>query len=83
MSQHILEDSKHKFVFGWDQPLQSFFLQVHHKNLPEDSNPVVMLGTAGKVIYEVEDLAKITQTYGLDIDIITQSQLFVEKDQGI
>jgi hypothetical protein len=46
-----------KFVYGWDQPLQTFFLHVHDAFAADpDANPVIWFGaTKDKVLYEVED----------------------------
>jgi fibrillarin-like rRNA methylase len=82
MSQHVVVKGKNKWVFGWDQPLMSFFLQVHDEHFDEDENPVVWLGaTADTTMYEVEDLVKAASVTGLDISY-AQSKLYAEKDNG-
>lgn len=83
MSQHTVVLANRKYVFGWDQPLLSFWLQVHDKNLSEEENPVVWLGTAGSEMYDVEDLIREASKRGLFIDSETQTQLFRDKDDGI
>jgi len=74
-----------KFVFGWDQPLQSFYLQVHDAFVAEeDANPVVWLGaTADTRMYEVEELSRAAAKHGLHIDHPTQVKLYGEKDDGV
>jgi len=73
-----------KFVFGWDQPLQSFFFQVHDGFIAdEDSNPIIWVGaTQDTKMYEVEDLVREAQKHGLVIDHATQVKLYGEKDDG-
>lgn len=81
MSQHIVT-KRTKWVFGWDQPTMSFFLQVHNEDLSEEI-PVICLPTLGKPIYEVEDLVTAARKTGLTIDPETQRKLYLEKDEGI
>lgn len=83
MSTHAVVQDNLKFVFGWDPPLMSFFLQIHDKYLSEDENPVVWLGTAGSEMYEVEDLVRVAKKHGFQIDSETQTQLYREKDDGV
>lgn len=85
VSRHVVVQDEKKFVFGWDQPLLSFFLQVNDTTLndPED-NPIVWLGaTFDTPMYEVEDLVNAAKKYGLDIPIAMQTKLYGEKDDGI
>lgn len=85
MSRHEVEKDEKKFVFGWDQPLMSFFLQVHDLTFEEDSdnNPVVMLGgDLHTKMYEVDDLVRHAQMHGLHIDHQMQIKLYGEKDDG-
>lgn len=82
MSQHIVTRANQKWMFGWDQPLMSFFLQVHDENLPEEENPTVMLGTFGSLMYEVDDLVRVAKKHGLDIDADMRLQLYRDKDEG-
>lgn len=84
MSQHIVHDERYKYVFGWDQPLQSFYLQKHDSSRAEDEQIVVWLGaTADTKMYEVEDLAHAAYKHGLKIDHPMRVQLYGEKDDGI
>jgi hypothetical protein len=74
-----------KFVFGWDQMLQSFYLQKHDAYIEDqDANPVVWLGaTADTRMYEVEDLVNAARKHGLTIPYETQVKLYGEKDDGV
>lgn len=74
-----------KFVYGWDQPLQSFYLQVHDAFVEDpDANPVIWLGaTADTKMYEVEDLVRAGQKHGLQIDAHMRAKLYGEKDDGV
>lgn len=70
-----------KWVFGWDPPLQSFFLQVHDAFVADvDANPVLWFGaTADTQMRVVNDLVKQAQKYGLDIPLETQKELYREQ----
>lgn len=84
MSQHIVQDERFKFVFGWDQPLQSFYLQKHDPTQSEDEQIVVWLGaTADTKMYEVEDLVRVAYRNGLRIDHPMRVKLYGEKDDGV
>lgn len=84
MSQHVVEQGEKKYVFGWDQPLMSFFLQVHDLIREEDERITIWLGTtADTKMYEVEELVRAASKYGLLIDYTTQVKLFGEKDDGV
>lgn len=74
-----------KYIYGWDQPLQSFFLQVHDAFAADpDTNPVIWFGaTAETIMYETEDLARVAQRYGLVLDRKTLTMLYGEKDDGV
>ena len=86
MSQHIVlhSHSHRKWVYGWDQPLQSFYLQVHDLEAKNpDDNPFVWLGAdRDSVMYEVEDLVRAAKKHGLDIPYEMQIALDREKDSG-
>jgi hypothetical protein len=86
MSRHVVMSRKgdKKWIFGWDQPLQSFYLQVHDMNLPEDERIVAWLGAdKNTYMYEVEDLFQVAKMYGLAIDHTYRPVLYREKDDGI
>jgi hypothetical protein len=80
MSRHMVIDRNKKYVFGWDQHLMSFFLQVHDINLEEERNPIVRFGTANNIVYELDELVSIAKKHGLIIDYNTQVRLYGEKD---
>jgi len=88
MSQHIVEQGDTKFVFGWDQHLMSFYLQVHDMTRDEDDeeNPRITtwLGAdKDSQMYEVEDLARAARKHGLTIDHVQRVALYGEKDDGV
>lgn len=87
MSQHVVVNGDKKYVFGWDQPLQTFYLQVHDMTRPEDdeTNPRIIFWAGATVdtqMYEVEDLVRVARRQGLRIDHIMQVKLYGEKDYG-
>lgn len=71
-----------KYVFGWDQPLQTFFLQVHDLTRAEDEQIVEWLGGRPYEMYEVEQLARMANRHGLDISYEKRVDLYAEKDLG-
>lgn len=86
MSQYEIVDGNYKFVFGWDHPLQSFFLQIHSSladHIP-DYNPIMRFGAdRHTIMYEVEDLVRTMYRYGqyrLPNDM--QAILYRDKDEG-
>lgn len=84
MSRHIVESDGDRWIFGWDQPLQSFYLQKHDLNLPEDDQIVTWLGATSETrMYEVEDLVREAQKAGLWIMPDMARLLYQEKDEGI
>lgn len=84
MSQHIVQDERYKFVFGWDQPLQSFYFQKHDPSQAEDEQIVVWLGaTADTKMYEVENLVHAAHKHGLKIEHQMRVKLYGEKDDGV
>lgn len=85
MSQHIVhsDDQSRKFVFGWDQPLMTFFLQVHALDKPEEDDQIIAwFGTRGREMYEVEDLVREARQAGFTIPRDVQRVLFLDKDEG-
>jgi hypothetical protein len=86
VSRHVVVNKKgsRKWVFGWDQPLQSFYLQVHDLSLPEDDRIVTWLGADAQTqMYEVEHLVQAASEHGLAIDHRYQVMLYGEKDDGV
>lgn len=83
MSQHVVTQDNKKWVFGWDPPLMSFYLQVHDMTLDEEENPIIWLGALPETsMYEVEDLVRAARMTGLIITQTTQTALYGEKDDG-
>lgn len=83
MSQHIVTQEEMKFVFGWDQPLMSFYLQVHNTTRAEDEQIIAWLGADREsTMYEVADLVRAAKKHGLLIDHAMRVQLYGEKDDG-
>lgn len=84
MSRHEVEQGEKKYVFGWDQPLMSFFLQVHDLIREEDDQVVVRLGASpDTTMYEVADLVRAAAKHGLHIEYVMQVKLYGEKDDGV
>lgn len=86
MSQHIVEKTNAKYVYGWDQMLQSFFLQIHDLTKDEDADdriPVWLGATPDTTMYEVEDLVRAGQKHGLYIPNRRRVELYGEKDNGV
>lgn len=85
MSQHVVTDGQYKYVFGWDQPLQSFFFQKHDLSIEEDDQQIIVwLGAdADTKMYEVENLVHKAQKHGLRIKYDMRVQLYGEKDHGV
>lgn len=85
MSQHVVlsEDRSRKWVFGWDQMLQSFFLQVHRLDAPEDEQIVAWLGADKDTeMYAINELVTAAAKHGLMIDHHMGVQLYRDKNDG-
>lgn len=85
MSQHMVRQGDKRFVFGWDQPLMSFFLQVHDSTRKDPDDQIVFRAgaTPETAMYEVEHLVQLASEHGLEIDPQMEVQLYREKDDGI
>lgn len=84
MSQHVVVQEEKKFVFGWDQPLMSFYLQVHDTTRAEDEQIVAWFGADQDTeMYEVEDLFTVAKKEGLFLDHQMRVKLYGEKDDGV
>lgn len=84
MSQHIVTQDEKKYVYGWDQPLMSFYLQVHDTTRSEDDQIVVWLGVDKETqLYEVSQLVHAAAKQGLFLNHTTRVQLHGERDNGI
>lgn len=80
MSDHVIEDEKVRWIFGWDQNLRSFFLVKHDKTLGDEQNPVIRLGTVPRDISEADGLYTLAMLAGLSIPNDLRLQLFRDKD---
>lgn len=79
-----VEEDRYTCVYGWDQPLQSFYFQKHDHTRSEDEQIIVWLGaTADTRMYEVEDLVREAKKYGLYISHDERVKLYGEKDDGV
>lgn len=83
VSQHIRETETVKYVFGWDQPLTSFYLQVFDTTLEEKDNPVIWLAPPLNFLYDVEDLVRAAIPHGLLLTNEERVKLREEKGAGI
>jgi hypothetical protein len=86
VSRHVVVNKQgtKKWVFGWDQPLMSFYLQVHDLTLPADEQITDWLGADRQsIMYEVEDLIRAAKDHGLAIDSSYRPVLYKEKDDGV
>lgn len=84
MSQYIWEDTLTKIMYGWDHPLQTFYLQIHAKTQKDqDGNPIVWYGTQLRELYEVEDLVRVARKHHIVIEHKMQVELYLDKDLGV
>lgn len=85
MSQHVVPSNRGKWVFGWDQPLQSFYLQVHDNQPAKEINEIVLWLGADRdsIMYEVEDLVREAKKTGLIITAEMKMMLYRDKDFGV
>lgn len=74
-----------KWVFGWDPPLRSFYLQKHDALVENpDENPVLWLGSnANNQLVDIEDLMEAAQKLGCEIDFDTKMFLILEQHDNI
>jgi hypothetical protein len=80
VSDHVIEDDKLRWIFGWNQSLRSFFLVKHDKTLGDDQNPVIRLGTLPREIAEADGLCCLALMAGLNIPRELLFQLYRDKD---
>lgn len=84
MSQHKVVQEEKEFVFGWDQALQSYYLQVHDKTRDEDEQIIVWLGADKDTqMYEIQDLVTAARKHGLLIGHPLRTHLYQERDDGV
>lgn len=72
MSQHSITHENKKWVFGWDPPLMSYFLQVHDSNLSEEENPIAWIND----LHNLEDLTRALKEHGIELSPGLQKWLF-------
>ena len=82
MSRYEIEKGSTKYIFGWDPPLQTYFLQVKALTLPEDDQIKIWLGTSLREILEVDELVRVTEIQGLEIGHRLEMDLYEDKDNG-
>jgi hypothetical protein len=80
VSDHVVEDDRVRWVFGWNQNLRSFFLVKHDKTLGDEQNPVIQLGTLPRDISEADGLVTLASMAGLGIPNEVLLQLYRDKD---
>jgi hypothetical protein len=83
VSQHVIEDGRVRWIFGWDQKYRSFFLTKLDKTLTNDENPVIQLGTRPREIPDAEGLFTLALMAGLDIPDGVRIQLYRANMQEI
>jgi hypothetical protein len=63
MSQYSFRAGRHEIVVGWDNPLETFFVQVWDESADED-DPVLWAGARPGEVASVEALAELVRPYG-------------------
>ena len=63
MSQYSFRAAGHEIVVGWDNPLETFFVQVWDESSDAD-DPVLWVGTTPEAVATVEALAALARPYG-------------------
>lgn len=83
MSQYVVKQDNYKYVFGWDVPLNSYFLQVHDLLKPKANQIIAWLGSTSETrMYEVEHLVQAAGEHGLKISTSADMELYLDKDDG-
>ncbi len=85
MSRHVVVDwALTKYVYGWDNMLQSFYLQKHDLTKDDEDDQIVVWLGADKdtIMYEIEDLVREAYKNGLRIGHEMRVTLYGEKDRG-
>lgn len=68
MSQLTTLDGRYKYVYGWDNMLQSFYLQKHDLDEEDEEKRIaVWLGGGDSPMPELEDLIGAAKEHGLHI----------------
>ena len=80
MNNHVIEDDKLRWLFGWDQKNRSYFLTKYDKSLPEEVNPVFQWGTGTREIPDPDLLFVLAEMVGLYIPEAQRGPLYRYKD---
>jgi hypothetical protein len=62
-------EPRYEIVLGWDNPLESFFVQVWDRSSDEE-DPVLWMGAKPGEVATVEALAALVRPYGEIPDVI-------------
>lgn len=84
MSRHEIpaRDAAHKIIVGWDNPMQTFFMQViDRRKEDEDEKFVSWRGTSLREIYEVDELRRRLSRYA-ELTPEMGATLYGDKDDG-
>ena len=81
MSRHKIETVNHIWVFGWDPPLRTFFLQRFSPGEDEVAD-FWLGGEPNTYMREVEDLVREAHRCGLHIDYTHQVLLYGDQHDG-
>jgi hypothetical protein len=79
MSQHIIENDKLRWIFGWDVDNRSFYLTKQDKSR-SNGDDVFRVGIRPREIAEADGLFDLASMVGLDIPIDTRLQLHRDKE---
>ena len=86
MSRHEIPgfSPANKITLGWDNPLQTFFVQVIDRKAEladKDDKFVLWLGTKPREIYEVEQLVRLVSLFA-HVTPAMGVTLYGDKDEG-
>ena len=77
MSHYSFRVDRRGIVVGWDNPLQTFFVQVWENS--DEDDPVLWVGTWPEEVTSVEALAEVMRPYG-EIPAEVLAQLHTDFD---
>src|SRR5688572_29195718 len=63
MSHYVFKTIMNEIVVGWDNPIETFFVQVWDESSEAD-DPVLWVGAKPQEVATVEALAALLQPYG-------------------
>jgi hypothetical protein len=86
MSRHEIPgfSPANKIIVGWDNPLQTFFVQVIDRKKEDagrDEKFLLWLGCSLREIYEVEQLVRLLSLFA-KLTPAMQATLYGDKDEG-